>query len=258
MVYQRAPQSVGFSGLSSRPSADVVVLVATLLGTFALQFFAASAAIPELLRLSWGVFSGPFVWQVVTYPFVGWGGGGLSFILELLIVYMFANDVFARLGRRRFWKLLVGTSILAGLAALAVDAVRILTLGPAWTRMPFVLIQGQHMVLVVLITAFAVLWRNATVLLFFVLPVPARVMAWLGVVLGFVYFLPTHDLAGFVGICTATAITWWWLGAPRPGSPRPWLRINLWWNEMRLRRARRRSRLRIVKNPKPPIDLTVN
>jgi hypothetical protein len=257
--FERAPRSVGFGSLSSRPGPDVIVLLATLLVTLSLQFFPSTERIPAFLRLSWAVVTGPYPWQLLSYPFVGFGGGGLGFLIELFVVYMFANDLFGRLGRRGFWTVLLVATPTAALAALGADALRILTLGPGWTRAPFVLIQGQHMLLAVLITAFAVVMRDATIYLFFVLPVPARLMVWLGILIAFLYFLPTLDLAGFVGICTATAATWWWLGRSRGrGRVRLGARLRLWWAEQRLRRLRRRSKLRVVKGPKPPTDLTVN
>ena len=68
--------------------------------------------------------------------------------------------------------------------------------------------QGQQILAVVLVAAFATLNRDATILLFFVLPMPARWFLWLEIVFGFLGFLGTHDLPGFLGICAAVGITY--------------------------------------------------
>jgi membrane associated rhomboid family serine protease len=59
----------------------------------------------------------------VTYPFAGYGGASLWILLELLILYWFARDVFYRLGRRRFWRTLLTVTVLAGVAAWSVELV---------------------------------------------------------------------------------------------------------------------------------------
>ena len=80
-------------------------------------------------------------------------------------------------------------------------------LGGSPTAVPFQLMQGQRILLTVTIAAFATLWGDATILLFFVLPIRARWCLWLGILLGFVAYLGSKDLAGFAGICAGTAIT---------------------------------------------------
>ena len=59
------------------------------------------------------------------------------------------------------------------------------------------------MLLAIFIAAFATLNRNATILLFFVLPIQARWFLWLEVLFAFIAFLGSHDLPGFLGITTA-------------------------------------------------------
>jgi hypothetical protein len=186
---------------------DLVAVLTALFATFSLQFFEATAIIPAALRLSTAVFSG-FVWQILTYPFIGWGGSGLWFLLELLILFWFGRDVFWRLGRRRFWLLLARAAVGAAVVALVVQLLMSLSGNAAAGYGAFQLMQGQRILLAVAIAAFATLWGEATILLFFVLPLKARWFLWLEILFAFIGFLESKDLAGFAGICAAVFLTY--------------------------------------------------
>ena len=186
---------------------DLVAVLAALFATFSLQFFDATAIIPAALRLTTAVFSG-FVWQILTYPFIGWGGSGLWFLLELLILFWFGRDVFWRLGRRRFWLLLARAAVGAAVVALLVQLLMSLSGNAAAGSSAFQLMQGQRILLAVVIAAFATLWGEATILLFFVLPLKARWFLWLEILFAFIGFLESKDLAGFAGICAAVFLTY--------------------------------------------------
>jgi hypothetical protein len=186
---------------------DLIAVLAALFATFSLQFFAATEIIPALLRLTPAVFTG-FVWQIVTYPFVGWGGSGIWFLLELLILFWFGRDVFWRLGRRRFWLLIARAAVGAAVLALLVQLLLSLAGAPVAGFGAFQLMQGQRILLAVTIAAFATLWGEATILLFFVLPVKARWFLWLEVLFAFIGFLDSKDFAGFCGICAAVFLTY--------------------------------------------------
>ena len=253
MAYGRGPQrmgvqfgSIGFAG-HGRPPADLIALVAVLFVTYALQFFAATRIVPTLLQLGPAVWRAGFVWQLVTYAFSGFGPPSPWFLLELLVVYWFGRDVRRMVGRGRFWRLLVVGALGAAVAAVAVQLVA----GGAHP-LPFQLMQGQRVLLALLVAAFAMLAGDATILLFFVLPVRARLMVWLGPLLGFVAFLATKDLAGLAGICAATGL------AVAMTSPRGLRRAWLAWRQRRFQRrvdrAARKRNLRLVKPPdlKPP------
>jgi hypothetical protein len=233
-------------GMSSGAPRDVVVLVAIVFVTFSLQFFGPTAWLTELLRLTPLVWSSGFLWQVVTYPVAGAGPPSLWILLELLILFWFGRDVLARLGRRGFWQLLATACVAAAVVALLVDLLsRFAGQVPAAS---LALMQGQRMLLAVLIAAFAVLFRDAQILLFFVLPVQARWFLPLEVVIAFIGFLRTHDLAGFLGICTAVAVTWLTLarGGVGRGGRDFWLRGQQWWLQRRIERLRRKRGFRIV------------
>lgn len=187
------------------PPQDILILLAVIFGTFVLQFFGATAILPALLRLGPMVFRGA-LWQLVTYAFVGFGPASLWFLLSMLILFWFGRDVFVRLGRKNFWSLVVQVVAAAGIAAALVRGAGIL-MGLASPN-AFVLMQGQFMLITVMIAAFATLYGQATIMLFFVLPIKARWFLALEVLFGFMGFLNTKDFAGFVGLCVAVGLTW--------------------------------------------------
>ena len=247
-MYSRRPARPGFSGiLGSTPfPRDVWVLVGVVFATFSLQFFAATAWLPAILRLTPAVWQRGWLWQPATYPFAGVGAPSFWIVLELFILTLFARDVFLRLGRRRFWGLLVGVSVVAGLVALAVAALGWLGGdGAAGAGLP--LLQGQRTLLAILIAAFATLNAEATIYLFFVLPIRARWFLGIEILFAFLGFLGTHDLAGFLGVCTAVGATWWWLLRGRKPGRRLWLSLQERYLKARLARQRRKSGLTVVR-----------
>ena len=155
---------------------------------------------------------------------------------------MFARDALNKLGRRGFWRLLVVTSLVAGLVAVCIGLLTQLIAGPQASQGP-ILMQGQRMLVIILIAAFATLNRNATILLMFVLPIQARWFIPLEIVFAFLGYLSTKDLAGFLGICAAVAFTFGWLtGWRRQGylrdfrlqATQAWLKLRLaWWRKRR-------------------------
>jgi hypothetical protein len=204
---QRGAGFGGFAGSGAPVPGDLVGILVALFVTFSLQFFEGTAIIPALLRLTPAVFRG-FVWQIFTYPAIGWGGSGLWFLIELLILFWFGRDVFWRLGRQRFWLLLVRATVGAALVAVVVQVVQTLVGAGAAGLVAFELMQGQRVLLAIVIAAFATLWGEATILLFFVLPLKARWFLWLEILFAFVGFLESKDFAGFCGISMAVFLTY--------------------------------------------------
>ena len=248
MFGRRPIASTGFGGLGGPAPRDVLVLIGVVFVTFTLQFFEATRAIPALLRLSPDIWERGQVWRVVTYPLAGQGAPGIWFLLELLILYFFSRDVFWRLGRKRFWSLLGWGTLAAGLVAVAIELLAIWVPG-ASSPVPFTLMQGQRTLMVIAIAAFATLFAQATILLFFILPIQARWFLWIEILFAFMGFLSTRDLAGFVGICAAVAVTNRALSSVRLDR---WMReIYLRFEQRRIRykldRMRRRRGMRLVK-----------
>ncbi len=230
--------SFGIGGVAppGPPPSDVIALVAVVFVTFSMQFFASTATLVAAMRLTPLVFSG-WLWQLVTYPFAGAGGASPWVLLELFILFWFARDVFWALGRRRFWRTLVTATVIGAVAACLVALVG------GGGLVPFVLMQGQRMLIAVLIAAFATRFGDATILLFFVLPIRARWFIGLEIAFAFIGFLGSRDFAGFVGICVAIATAW--LMVSGGGSGRELHRLRkraeqrlLEWRLKRMRRSR--------------------
>ncbi len=246
--WSRGPGGIGLPPLTPAPT-DLIVLLAVLFVTYSLEFFASTAIIPGLLRLTPQVWRAGFLWQLATYPFSGFGRApSVWILLELLILYWFGRDVFYQLGRRRFWQTVLTSAVVAALVAVIVEVLAELAAGTPSIALPFELMQGQRLLLTITIAAFATLNRDATILLFFVLPIRARWFLWLEVLFGFIAFLGTKDLAGFAGIVTAVGVTYASLVA---GGPRRMLRE--WWRRFQRRRLqaeldrrRRKSKLEVL------------
>jgi len=237
-----------FGGLGGRPPVDVVVLLAVNFVTFALLHLATQSVAPLLLTER--VWSG-WLWELATYPFIGFGEPGFWYLLALLMLYWFGKDVFAQLGRRLFWRTVAWGAIPAAILA---ELVWRLGAALSWSwcapfPQGFNLMQGQQVLLAILVAAFATVNRRATIYLI-VLPIEARWFLWIEVLFAFMGFLVTRDLAGFLGICAAVGATYAFLatgGGRRGGLREMRLRIERWWLERRLARTRRKRGIRVVR-----------
>lgn len=249
----------GFGGPSGPPPRDVIAILAVLFVTFSCQFFPSTARLLEYLRLSPDAWQRGFLWQLLTYPFVGIGRPGLGIVFELLILFWFARDLYLDLGRRRFWRLVLPAAVVAAAAALLVDFLAGLLgfLNPAG----FVLMQGQFVLLAIVTAAFGMLHRDATVYLFFVLPVRAGWLPAITLLVAFLAFLQIQDFAGFVGLVAATGFAWWrpagWgyrgnRGGKGGGIKELRLRLRKRYLEWKLARLKRKRPLRAVPSEPNP------
>ena len=239
----------GGIGLTGPVPRDIWLLLGVVLFSFALQFVAAVAWLPAVLRLTPEVWRHAFLWQVVTYPFIGTGTPNLFFVLGLLILLLFGRDVYGRLGRRGFWALLLKAALFSAVVAVAVALLR-LAVGGGVPPGTFVLMQGQYFLITVLIAAFATLNANATILLLFVLPIQARWFLLLEIVFAFMGLLATGDVAGFFGLCAAVGAGVWLVGGGLGRGPlrELWLRARQAWLRARLAWLKRRRGLRVVRD----------
>lgn len=237
---------VDFGGLQG-PPLDIKVLLGVLFVLFTMGFIQPLRAFVDLLYLSPEMLGKGYFWQLLTYA-VAPESSGIWFLVTMLILFLFGRDVFRMLGRRRFWHMLLTAVLSASLVATAVHGVMVL-LGLQWTQAPLIIMRGGEMLLTVLVAAFATLYPNATIRLFFVLPIRARSFLWLEILLAFVlWLLPTGDLAGFLGVCTAVGVTYAVLtGGIQRNLRELRLRTHRWWIEQRLRRARNKRGMHIVK-----------
>jgi membrane associated rhomboid family serine protease len=231
--------SGGFSGLTGPIPRDLLILFGALFVTFSLSFFDTTKRLIELLLLSPDVWRG-YVWQIVTYPFVGIGG--FLFLLTLIFLYMFARDVFYGLGRRHFWRLVLAAAIGAALVALVVDLLMRSLDFPAVNA--FRLMQGQSLFWALFIAAYATANRGGTIYLIF-LPIEARWFLALEALMIFIGFLFTKDLPGLFGMFTALGIGVGYVRSGGKGIKLRELRLRLErrWIQWKLDRGKRKFRV---------------
>jgi membrane associated rhomboid family serine protease len=130
-----------------------------------------------------------YVWQLLTFQFLH--GGLPHLIINMFGIYIFGRPVEERLGKAAFLKLYLASGVLGGLlqAALAF-ALPVHFVGST---------VGASAGVCGLVAAFALLDPNATLLLFFVLPVRAK-----------------YVLIGSIAISVGLIVT---AGKPTPGEP---------------------------------------
>jgi hypothetical protein len=254
-MYNRNPAGrstlAGLGGFGGPVPRDLIVLLAVVFVTFSMQFFETTRDWMALLRLTPWVWQRGFVWQLVTYPFVGYGAPSIWFLLGLLILFWFGRDVYAGLRRRHFWRLILWSSAGAALVAVAVE-VLIAMLGGGLGPTDFSLMQGQWILTTIFIAAFATANRDAVILLFFVLPIQARWFLGLEILFAFMGFLGTRDLPGFLGVSTAVGLSWLYIrsSGSMKGGGRTFretrLRLERWWIQRKLDRARRKRGFRVI------------
>ena len=244
-------------GLGGPAPRDLLILIGVLLVTFVLRFFEATRIVPLLLQLTPFVWMRGFVWELATYPFVGYGAPGIGFLLELLILFWFGKDVFFGLNRRHFWRLILWAAIGSALVAVGIQALLAST-GAMAVPEPFTIMQGQRILLAIFIAAFATAHADATILLFFVLPLRAKWMFLVEFLFALMAFLGSRDLPGFVGICAAMGLTYLYVrasGSMRGGRKtlrEMRLRLEKWWLQRKLDRNRRKRGFKVIPGDKGP------
>ncbi|HEX4964210.1 MAG TPA: hypothetical protein VF173_25520 [Thermoanaerobaculia bacterium] len=245
------PSRIDF-GLSGPAPRDLLAILAVLFVTFSLWFFPATRAVPQALVLAPEAWNSGQVWRLATYPFVGAGSAGIWFLVQLLILYMFGKDVYFGLYRRHFWRLIAFAALGSGLVAVGIHALLSLT-GLMAVPAPFILMQGQLLLTTIFIAAFATAHADATILLFFILPIRARWFLWLEILFAFMGFLGTRDFPGFLGICTAVGLSFFYVranGSIAKGGRRTLremrLKLERWWIQKKLERNRRKRGFRVI------------
>jgi len=254
-VYTRPTtrQSFGGGGLSGPFPRDLLLIAGVMLLTVTLSAFASTRFIPLLLTITPLVWERGFLWQLVTYPFVDTGGPSLWFVLTLVMLFLWGRDVFWGLGRRHFWRMLLFAGIGAGIVATLVDMATTLSGWVPPSR--FVMMHGWT-ILAVLLAAWARAHRGATILFMFILPIEAGYYVILELLLAFLGFLGTRDVAGFVGICTAIGLGWLYvdrsgrIGLGKKDLREYRLRLERWWIQKKLNRAKKKRGFRVIPGEK--------
>lgn len=252
---------MGFGGAGGLPPKDLLILLGALFVTYSLMRL---GVLGSWLYLSSEVFTGGQVWRILTFGFAASPSQSFWFLIELLILFWFGRDVFRALGRRGFWTVLGWGLGACAVVTLATDGLLMLA---GWSEpLPFYfLVQGQHVLMSILIAAFATLYGNATIYLFFILPIRARWFLALEVLFAFMGFLDSGDFASFLGICGAVAMTYSMLTSGgwrrlwrdlRGGLREMRLRIERKILEAKIRRMRKQRGMHVVKDdqdgPKTP------
>lgn len=238
-----APPSGGFGGLTGPIPRDLLILFSVLFATFSLQYFVSEFYI-LLFRLTPAVWMRGFLWQVVTYPFIG-SGGGIFFLISLIFLYLFARDVFLGLGRRHFWRLVLFAAVASALVALLADFLLRLAGQPNETA--FTLMQGQSLLWSLFVAAFVTAYRGATIYMI-VFPIEARWFLLLEILIIFIGFLQTKDLPGLLGMYTAVGIGVWYVRSGGKGIKLRELRLRLErrWIQWKLDRNKRKRGFRVI------------
>lgn len=108
------------------------------------------------------------LWQVVTAHFVHAPTGVYEIVLNLLMLVFFVGPVENMLGRRRFLQVWVAAAVGAVLGALLFGAVQGSATGGA----------GIGPGIIALVVVFCMLMPEATINLFFILPIKAKYLGW--------------------------------------------------------------------------------
>lgn len=215
-----------------------------------LSSFGATQALPQLLTISSDVWQRGFLWQLVTYPYVEAWGPSFGFVINVILLFLWGRDVYWGLGQRHFWRLLLIASVGAGVLAVLVHMAGVLATGWSPER-PFLMLQGWTL-LSILLAAWARAHRGATILFMFILPIEAGWLIALEILLAFIGFLVTKDLPGFVGICAAIGIAWYYIarsgriGLGKRDLREYRLRLERWWIQRKLERAKKKRGFRVI------------
>lgn len=202
-MFERNPLREIFAGGRGMPPRPLLWLLASLSVGCLADAFVELRPIADLFRLEPAVWERGQVWRIVTYGLVGEGGISAWPLFQLLLVYWFGMELCAHLGVRRVRNLLLGGIALSGAAAVVAQ----LAAGPGRVE-PFMMMQGQSVVLAICIPAFATVNRWSTVAhtpYLFGLPIPTRWLVPLQLLSALALFAATRDTGGFVGILVATA-----------------------------------------------------
>lgn len=206
-----------FRGLFAGTTTLARRAIVALFALYVAQMLAGWAHVDVYRVLAWWPFGGGFQpWQPLTQLLVN-GQDPIRVLLEWVFLYFLLPPVERTLGRRALLEAVGATLVFAIAFTLALNAVGVIG-APASAS-------GVGPLLTALLLLFALLNPNASVLLFFVLPVRAIYLAWGSGILAFLTLLASRSLqsalwvGGWLG-------AWLWLRwrnrerkpPPRPGS----------------------------------------
>ena len=213
----------------SRLTPAVAWIIGVELAFFLLVLFSGRevrASLTEWLILTPGALARGQAWKVVTTVLINVGPdgrGGLAFLFDILMLWMFVPVLEGFWGTRRFLIFFAATALFGNVAAAVVG----LLIGQ-----PFVAVMGVSGFIFACIAAFGVAFANQPVQFFGVIPIKGKVLAigMAGVV--FLFTVLNREWVTGVGYFGAMGLA---LGMTS-GVWQP----NVWWLKWRRWRLRRR------------------
>lgn len=224
----------GFSQTAPGFNGPTRTVLLTLVALFVVQLIASGwLKLPVIETLGWWpLFGGSFrVWQPLTSLLLH-QPDPISALFDWLVIYFFLPAAAQGMGwaaLRRGLAIILGGAVAMALLLQAVGAVV--------PGAPYV---GLNPLIVALTVIFGLTRPNATILLFFVVPVRAAWIAWGSGLLAALFFLATRTLDATLWV-TGWVAAWLWL---QDLSVRDLRRPYLRWKQARLHR--RLSELQVI------------
>ena len=168
------------------PNLMLYIAVGNIL-IYVLQMFTAAN---DPMALSFLYMNGPMVlkgeiWRILTYVFVPMGGNLFLVLISLYFYYWIGSTLERQWGTAKFTLYYVSGVLLTAIGTILAYLI---------TGVPYT-VAGATYVNLSLFLAFACLFPNAQVLLFFIIPVKMKWLAWLDVAL-FVFDIVMAAVAG--------------------------------------------------------------
>jgi len=171
------------------------------------------------------------IWQVITHPLLHAPDAPIPFLLSCLVFYFFAGTLEYSLGTRRFITLYILAAVGGVAAGLPFSAL------PSFSF----LFSGMTPSLSALIVVFGLLQPDATILLFFILPIKAKYLSYGVVVIAVLTFLAKANVHG------AYHLGGMLFGYLYFRPPLQLLNANWWrWKYFEISQKRRRNRFTVI------------
>ena len=147
----------------------MLYIVVCNIGVYLLDLFARGASLAELLYFSTAMLQKGQIWRLVTFVLIPEGGGAISVFISCYFYYWIGSSLERQWGTAKFTCYylggmlftLLGTSIVSVLTGYAIP------------------VAGAGYVNFAMFLAFAMLWPDAQVLLFFIIPIRIRYLAYI-------------------------------------------------------------------------------
>lgn len=196
-------RSGGFQLPPVTPLVRNVLIV--LFALYVVELLARNAMSLPIDALSWHAFGQGFaLWQPVTRYLVQ-GNAVLGVVLGGVVLYFFVPAMQRMFELSRVIEALIAGAIGGTVVGMILDAAGLA--GGVAT--------GWQPLITVLLVLFGLKIPDASILLFFILPIPAKVIAWGTGAIAFLMLLATFDLASadYFGTWLG-AVAWWYTRGP--------------------------------------------